>query len=457
MQSQQQWMVMGIICASLVHIFMAVESFPIADRITSLPGQPQVSFQQFSGYVTVDEKQQRSLFYYFVEAETQPASKPLALWLNGGPGCSSIGAGAFVEHGPFRPNGDSGNLVKNEYSWNREANMLYLESPAGVGFSYSANASFYTHVNDTITAQDNLIFLQNWFAKFPEYQDNDFFITGESYAGHYVPQLAQLIIQSGLKFNLKGINSWNPLLELGIDFNSGDQYYWSHGVISDATYALLNRVCNSSEMFREAIRGTISPACAFVNIQVSKELTDFIDKYNVNGDVCISNGQPQMGFLYQPFRSRFQTLSSPHSESNPPTQQQSNENEDVCAIENTIKYLNRKDVQKALHAQVVGFDVHWSICRSGDQDSVIPFIRTWTLINKSAKELGLNTTMPYRAWFEGKQVGGWTKVHELLYFSFHFSKALPVPPSPPPWPKGNSTKVVFVTTTRTKLNLEITA
>ena len=63
---------------------MPVEPFPIADKITSLPGQPQVCFQQFAGYITVDEKQNRALFYYFVEAESQPASKPLVLWLNGG-------------------------------------------------------------------------------------------------------------------------------------------------------------------------------------------------------------------------------------------------------------------------------------------------------------------------------------------------------------------------------------
>ena len=85
MHYSQQWIVMGmIICASFVHIFMPVEPYPIADKITSLPGQPQVSFQQFSGYITVDEKQQRAFFYYFVEAEEQPASKPLVLWLNGG-------------------------------------------------------------------------------------------------------------------------------------------------------------------------------------------------------------------------------------------------------------------------------------------------------------------------------------------------------------------------------------
>ena len=54
------------------------------DKIYWLPGQPLVGFQQFSGYVSVDDKKQKSLFYYFVEAEIDPASKPLVLWLNGG-------------------------------------------------------------------------------------------------------------------------------------------------------------------------------------------------------------------------------------------------------------------------------------------------------------------------------------------------------------------------------------
>lgn len=55
-----------------------------SDKIIRLPAQPRVGFQQFSGYVTVDDKKHRMLFYYFVEAETDPASKPLVLWLNGG-------------------------------------------------------------------------------------------------------------------------------------------------------------------------------------------------------------------------------------------------------------------------------------------------------------------------------------------------------------------------------------
>ncbi|KAL8160101.1 hypothetical protein V2J09_001638 [Rumex salicifolius] len=82
------------------------------DKITNLPGQPTVTFEQYSGYVTVDDKKHKSLFYYFVEAEIDPQLKPLVLWLNGGPGCSSVGVGAFSENGPFRPskNGLARNL-----------------------------------------------------------------------------------------------------------------------------------------------------------------------------------------------------------------------------------------------------------------------------------------------------------------------------------------------------------
>ncbi|XP_050245217.1 serine carboxypeptidase-like 46 isoform X2 [Quercus robur] len=362
MQSQR-WIVMGIICATFIHFLMPVEPFPIADKITSLPGQPQVSFQQFAGYITVDEKQNRALFYYFVEAESQPASKPLVLWLNGGPGCSSVGAGALLEHGPFKVRGD--NLVRNEYNWNKEANMLYLESPAGVGFSYSANKSFYTYVNDEITARDNLIFLQRWFVKYPKYRAKEFFITGESYAGHYVPQLAQLIVQSNLKINLKGIAVGNALLDFTIDFDSRDEYYWSHGLISDDNYQFLTKSCNgSAEIIRKAMNQEADTKCLVVYARV-KQLTNTIDQYDVTADVCLSPVKSQMDMLYEPLLSKFQTLLPLHSKPNALNQQEADKKELVCGEGITEKYLNRKDVQKALHAQLVGIN-EWGLCRDSD-------------------------------------------------------------------------------------------
>lgn len=61
-----------------------VNGYPMEDLVVNLPGQPKVGFKQFAGYIDVDVKAGRSLFYYFVEAKNDPHSKPLTLWLNGG-------------------------------------------------------------------------------------------------------------------------------------------------------------------------------------------------------------------------------------------------------------------------------------------------------------------------------------------------------------------------------------
>lgn len=84
MEISQPSIVFAILFLTSVLTFLSVESQSNYDLLESLPGQPPVSFKQFSGYITVDEKQRRALFYYFVEAQTEPASKPLVLWLNGG-------------------------------------------------------------------------------------------------------------------------------------------------------------------------------------------------------------------------------------------------------------------------------------------------------------------------------------------------------------------------------------
>ncbi|EXB79994.1 Serine carboxypeptidase-like 45 [Morus notabilis] len=411
-----------LLCFLLMNINESSSSH--SDKIHELPGQPQVGFQQFSGYVKVDAQKNTSLFYYFVEAEKDPSSKPLVLWLNGGPGCSSLGVGAFSENGPFRPNGKI--LLRNKYSWNREANMLYLETPVGVGFSYSTNSSSYVAVDDKATARANLIFLRGWFRKFPQYRKRDLFLTGESYAGHYIPQLAKLMVEVNRKrkvFNLKGIALGNPVLEYATDFNSRAEYLWSHGLISDTTYKMFNSVCNYSRYVSEYYRDAVSPTCLRVINQVNAETSNFVDKYDVTLDVCISSVLSQSKVL------------------NPKPQKVSDQTIDVCVDDKVVKYLNRRDVQRALHARLVGVR-QWDACSnildyevlnvelptisivgslvkagisvlvySGDQDSVIPLMGSRTLVDKLASELGLKTTVPYRVWFQGKQVGGWTQVY----------------------------------------------
>ncbi|CAO2818341.1 unnamed protein product [Amaranthus hypochondriacus] len=437
-------LILGQLCLFLTNNVSASHNHPnLVDKISNLPGQPQVNFQQYAGYVTVDHKKHKSLFYYFVEAESAPASKPLVLWLNGGPGCSSLGVGAFSENGPFRPKGNI--LVKNQYSWNREANMLFLETPVGVGYSYSIDTTGYDSVSDAITARDNLVFLRRWLNKFPQYKERDLYITGESYAGHYIPQLAKLMVQFNKKekvFNLKGIALGNPVLEFANDFNSRAEYFWSHGLISDSTYKLFTSACNYSRYVSEYYRGYVSPVCSRVMRQVTRETSKFVDKYDVTLDVCISSVLSQSKII------------SP--------QEQSGESIDVCIEDETVNYLNRQDVQKALHARLVNVR-KWEVCSnildyqlldveiptinivnslvksgipvlvySGDQDSVIPLTGSRTLVHQLAGKLGLNTTVPYRVWFAGEQVGGWTEVYgNILSFATVRGASHEVPYSQP--------------------------
>lgn len=91
------------------------------DRIVKLPGQPaNVNFSQYSGYIPVDPQAGRALFYWLIEAPVNrgPSSRPLVLWLNGGPGCSSVAYGASEEVGPFRVRPDGKTLSLSPYAWN---------------------------------------------------------------------------------------------------------------------------------------------------------------------------------------------------------------------------------------------------------------------------------------------------------------------------------------------------
>ncbi|KAK6235997.1 hypothetical protein SCA6_011334 [Theobroma cacao] len=154
------------------------------DKVPKLPGQNfNVSFAHYAGYVTVNEGSGRALFYWFFEAAEDPDSKPLLLWLNGGPGCSSVAYGEAEEIGPFHIRPDGKTLYLNPYSWNKVANLLFLESPIGVGFSYSNTSFDLLNNGDKRTAKDSLAFLLKWLERFPQYKERDFYIAGESYGG----------------------------------------------------------------------------------------------------------------------------------------------------------------------------------------------------------------------------------------------------------------------------------
>ena len=140
---------------------------PAGDLISALPGYAdgKTKTPQYSGLIPVDDAKSAFLHYWFVSAiNVDPATAPLTIWLNGGPGCSSLD-GFLYENGPFTFIGDYDNgtgiprMMDNPNSWATLSNMLWIESPYGVGYSYATNGSLVS--NDDITSQNMIGFLKN--------------------------------------------------------------------------------------------------------------------------------------------------------------------------------------------------------------------------------------------------------------------------------------------------------
>ncbi|KAA3464092.1 serine carboxypeptidase-like 27 isoform X1 [Gossypium australe] len=307
------------------------------DKITELPGQPKnVGFKQYSGYVTVNQQAGRALFYWLIESPVsrKPESRPLVLWLNGGPGCSSIAYGAAEEIGPFRIRPDGKTLYLNL------ANVLFLESPAGVGFSYTNTTSDLYTTGDKRTAEDAYVFLVNWFERFPQYKHRDFYIAGESYAGHYVPQLSQLVYErnKGVQnpvINFRGFLVGNAVTDDYHDFIGTFEYWWTHGLISDLTYRSLRVACD--------LGSSTHPSLECMNALRAAQIEQGnIDPYSIFTQPCKDTST-----LRHNMRGHYPWMSRAY---------------DPCTERHSKVYFNRQEVQKALHANVTALSYPWQTC-----------------------------------------------------------------------------------------------
>lgn len=159
-----------------------------ADLVTSIPDiGNKLTSKWYSGYLNLSEN--KALHYVFVESTSaNAANDPVVVWFNGGPGCSSLLA-LFSEHGPYVFDDGEVLLKPNPEPWNKRANVLYIESPAGVGYSFGKTAEDRSH-NDLSQSIDAFNAVETWFVDFKEYLPNKLFISGESYGGIYVPYLA---------------------------------------------------------------------------------------------------------------------------------------------------------------------------------------------------------------------------------------------------------------------------
>ena len=158
------------------------------DQVLSMPNcGDTLPTRWYSGYLKTSSPS-RQLHYVYVESESKPDTDPLLIWFNGGPGCSSM-LGLIQEHGPCIIDDFETVVKRNPEPWNKRANVLYLENPAGVGFSYAQFAEDLNFTDHSVSV-DVFTAVRDFFANWPELLPNKLYITGESYAGIYGPFLA---------------------------------------------------------------------------------------------------------------------------------------------------------------------------------------------------------------------------------------------------------------------------
>ncbi|KAL7081806.1 hypothetical protein ACP275_14G061600 [Erythranthe tilingii] len=441
--------------------FKKGSSAPEDALVTHIPGfHGSFPSKHHSGYVTIDETYGKKLFYYFVESERNPNKDPVVLWLNGGPGCSSFD-GFVYEHGPFnfeagKPRGSLPTLHLNPYSWTKVSSIIYLDSPAGVGLSYSRNESDYV-TGDLKTAFDSHSFLLKWFELYPEFLSNPFYISGESYAGIYVPTLAYEVangIDAGVKpiLNLKGYMVGNGVTDDVFDGNALVPFAHGMGLISDELFEAVNAECNGNYY------NPINENCESKLAKVDREVDD-LNIYDIlepcyhgsSSIIQLENTKVPLSFrrlgesserplaVRKRMFGRAWPLRAPVKDGYVPTWPQLLNGENVPCTDDEVAdaWLNNEAVRKAIHADSANVAGKWDLCTdrisfyhdagsmikyhknltsrgyralifSGDHDMCVPFTGTqaWT------RSIGYKTVDEWRPWTIKDQVAGYTQGYE---------------------------------------------
>jgi len=370
-----------------------VSEAALKDKIDHLPDAPTVDFEQYSGYIDIDVAHNKSLFYWLQECSIGGEFCPVVFWTNGGPGCSGL-IGAVLEQGAFRIQ-STGELSMNPGRWNQIANMVFIEQPIGVGFSFSDDPSDY-YVGDKQAVYDMFQMIQGFFKVFPNLKDNDFYIASESYGGHYMPMLATYIVDHNANnsINFKGFLVGNPYTNPIENAKGTYDTWYGHQLLSRPLWSQWFHDCDDGNNMS-------STHCQSLMHQMEVQVSD-VYPYGLDWPVCNS---PQS--LYR-FKERrwfmdkvlqqglgrripFQSLESTHR--NLLLEDPSEFEFEPCATDYMTTYYNRQDVQVALHAKL---GTMWTMCSNA------------TIYNETDSN---NDMVPYYQYL----INGGFNLHIMIY------------------------------------------
>ncbi|XP_027903222.1 serine carboxypeptidase-like 7 [Vigna unguiculata] len=398
-----------------------------------LPGfHGPLPFLLQTGYVEVGEseaEESAELFYYFIESENDPKGDPLLLWLTGGPGCSAF-SGLVFEIGPLsfenqEYNGSLPNLRLKPQSWTKVSSIIFVDLPAGTGFSYP-KTELAVNQNVSKLVRHAHQFLRKWLIDHPEFLSNEVYIAGDSFCGLPIPVLVQEISygnEGGIQpwINLQGYILGNPIT------TSTEKNYkipFNHGMalISDELYESLQRNCRGE--YRN-----IDPTNTFCarDMQSYEESISGIQVGHVLEPHCEESA------LRNPIQDTWSSRRSLAHESYPLTMPPL-----YCRTHAYVLssyWANDDNVRKALHIRKGtkgkwkrcnydipfktdisnSFQYHVNLSRkgyrsliySGDHDMVVPFLSTQAWV----RALNYSIVSDWRQWYYNGQVAGYTRTY----------------------------------------------
>ncbi|KAK1413531.1 hypothetical protein QVD17_35306 [Tagetes erecta] len=389
--------------------------------VRRLPGYlGDLPFKLETGYVGVGDKEDVQLFYYFVESTTNSKQDPIIFYFAGGPGGSGLIA-VLDELGPLTINTDDLTLTVNPYAWTQMASIVFVDIPAGTGFSYAETEEGWIS-SDTITAKYSNDFIKKFLNEHPNFLRNPLYVYGKSYAGIIVPKVALELYEGNERgdqqeINIKGYILCSPLTDKFKDINSRFEYAHRMALISDDIYKSGIDNCDGNYMDLN----TANSAC-----------TNSLQRYQE----CTS-------------RIYLQSILEPFCDEKDPTLDCEIQ---IMAID---KWVNKDDVQQALNVrqgkvgkvEMINYTLHYdqgkndteyysydifssfsdhkklatknlrAFIFSGDHDMVFPYVG----VEKWIAALDLQVESPWKPFYVDDQVGGYVTKYAQNDYSLTYA------------------------------------
>ncbi|KAI6243320.1 Carboxypeptidase [Aphelenchoides fujianensis] len=433
------------------------------DLVANIPAiNFQPNYKTYSGYLYANQQKTWKMHYMLTTSRSNKTTDPVVFWFNGGPGCSSF-TGSFQELGPMYVDANGSAIFENVYSWNSIANVVYLESPIGVGFSYDTTNVNYKQASDDQTAEQNYAAIADFFVRAQtQFKDRDFFLAGESYAGIYIPTLAAQIaanLQAFPNQNFRGVLIGNGFMHVRTLMNSLVQWSYYHGQIGyDDWTALKNKTCCQLPS-----GSTDTDQCDWTPYLTTKNGLDYVvgDKTTECGkalartmDIQQDPAVDQYNFYQECYADRSNSSAYPlvpqaaRVQKNPAAffnRQSTDALEGYACVsgQNALAYFNRSDFAAAFHIDDAFFkaggffddcsDTMYNtyqaqyndttqffdtifdklsnfriLILNGDVDTVCNFLGDAQFAKLIADKRGLTST-PRQTWYFRKRVGGYVQ------------------------------------------------